>query len=243
MTYVFWCMCVFALLSVAMWSILYQYVPDSETEESESTPSGRHRLSVTVMVCGCICFLLLLVVTCSHAWQMVSYAAKYRHTTIAPVANTPHHHRNASDAAMGAMRALIMDRTGSRMTNGGVGFIVVLVCLKLVVLMFMFIGLFLSPMITFYNQGILPMLAGGQKSSAHTTFARSCDNVFRVVLGVFMGFLCALLFLYIYGMQPSLHRFMMELATLGCVIGAMAAVQSALSVGDPVISAEVEYAI
>ena len=116
---------------------------------------------------------------------------------------------------------------------------------KVSILLLMYAGLFVVPMIDFYKYGDKPLLIGGTQQKNREELSTKFDYAVRIGLAVFMIGLTIVLVLYGYSIKSTngAQRAMSAMSLLGCIIGAYAALMSAISIGDDELTAQVALAI
>ena len=100
---------------------------------------------------------------------------------------------------------------------------------KIAIILVMFAGIFVGPMITYRDTGRLPMLAGGPYTRAASPISVGFDNAFRVMIAMFFLGVCILLFIPDAHDSPRVR----DLGRMGCIIGLIASVYSVYAIWGP----------
>ena len=116
-----------------------------------------------------------------------------------------------------------------------------LILFKIVILVFIYLGLFVFPVHTYIETGALPMMAGAQRTESASDEANKIDDLCRILLVILMS-LILIIIGYRWWKEDKDKKFM-ELAVLGVGIGWLAAVASAFSIGSTVETCQVALSI
>lgn len=132
---------------------------------------------------------------------------------------------------------------------------------KVVIIIFMFAGLFVIPLHTMYKCGRLPIAAGGallscgtgkgtpakgnatQPQNALRGYAKLSDNIVRYMMAVWMSVIWVAITFQMIHTTDVVMKSYLQLALIGISIALFAAISSAMSVNDVQASAEVAYSI
>ncbi len=135
-----------------------------------------------------------------------------------------------------------------------------IIAFKVIILIFMFGGLFVIPLHTMYTCGILPMAAGrnlltckkkgatSSKGSLNPTstltgYAAKADKIVRYMMAVWLSFIWLAITVQMIRTEDVVMKSYLQLGLIGISIALFAAISSAMTVDDVQQSAEVAYSI
>jgi len=178
------------------------------------SPKKRTYVFAGTMATGCVSMCLFLLIL----YVMYKNSTKNKNST-----------ENITDKAISRLErnstVNISDTAISELERyGGVFFM-----FKILIILVMFAGLFVGPMITYRDTGRLPMLAGGPYTRAASPVSVGLDNTFRVMIAIFFLGVCILLFI------PNAHESprVRDLGRIGCIIGLIASLYSVYAIWGP----------